>query len=91
MAKAEEYEVIWLPTYSPDLNSIERYWVKLKKVHRETVPNPIGLVINPWTSLSKYALTLQGKSALVSRGLAICVLLFLIKDLSSASPLATLH
>ena len=35
LAKAEGHEVIQLPTYSPDLNPIERYWAKLKKVHRE--------------------------------------------------------
>ena len=62
LAKAEGHEVIWLPTYLPDLNSIERYWAKLKKVHREIAPNPIGLAINPWIWLLNYVLTYQNNA-----------------------------
>jgi transposase len=33
--KSEEYEIIYLPPYSPDLNPIEYYWSFLKRNMRE--------------------------------------------------------
>ena len=57
LAKAERHGVICLPTYSsPGLNSIERYWGKLKRIHREIAPNLVGLAVNPWIWLSSYLL-----------------------------------
>ena len=35
LIKAAGHYLIWLPTYSPDLNSIEKFWSRIKSIRNK--------------------------------------------------------